>query len=126
MQNDYVIVAHLPCIALIKESMMNVIFHLNQLERFDHCYANIKNLRTESIGIVELLINGDAIQLLIRDDVSKITDLLNHGTKISVCANSLRAHGIDSSILPQGVVIVPTGVFELIKKQNEGFSYIKP
>lgn len=126
MQNDYVIVAHLPCIALIKESMMNVIFHLNQLERFDHCYANIKNLRTESIGIVELLINGDAIQLLIRDDVSKITDLLNHGTKISACANSLRAHGIDSSILPQGVVVVPTGVFELIKKQNEGFSYIKP
>ncbi|HHY41379.1 MAG TPA: hypothetical protein GX514_00790, partial [Thermoanaerobacterales bacterium] len=40
--------------------------------------------------------------------------------------NALAAHGIQKENIIEFVDVVPAGVLELVKKQNEGYAYIKP
>ncbi|MNE94913.1 DsrE/DsrF-like family protein [compost metagenome] len=42
------------------------------------------------------------------------------------CNNALKANFISKEALPSFVTIVPAGVLELVNKQHEGYSYIKP
>ncbi|MDE8081223.1 DsrE family protein [Erysipelothrix rhusiopathiae] len=105
---------------------MNVIFHLNQIERLNHCIANIRNLSSRNIEKLELLINGDAITLLVSEDQSLFKQLLEQKVDVVACQNSLNAHHIHADELCEGIRIVPTGVYELIEKQTEGYAYIKP
>ncbi|MDE8333038.1 DsrE family protein [Erysipelothrix rhusiopathiae] len=105
---------------------MNVIFHLNQIERFNHCIANIRNLSSRNIEKLELLINGDAITLLVSEDQSLFKQLLEQKIDVVACQNSLNAHHIHADQLCDGIRIVPTGVYELIEKQTKGYAYIKP
>lgn len=105
---------------------MKVIFHLNQIDRLNHCVANIRNLNVKPVETIELLINGDAIKILIADDQSLIKQLLDQQIDVVACQNSLNAHQIDSDRLLDDIRIVSTGVYELIEKQHEGYAYIKP
>ena len=45
---------------------------------------------------------------------------------IAVCANSLRQRGLAQDQLQGGLEVVPSGVVELVKRQQAGFAYIKP
>ncbi|NLC90041.1 MAG: hypothetical protein GX681_08290, partial [Clostridiaceae bacterium] len=42
------------------------------------------------------------------------------------CGNALNALEVDRSKLPEQVRIVPSGVVEIIRKQAEGYYYIRP
>jgi intracellular sulfur oxidation DsrE/DsrF family protein len=48
------------------------------------------------------------------------------GVQFVACRNSLVGNKIDEKVLPGFVKVVPAGVTELIKKQSEGYAYIKP
>ncbi len=52
--------------------------------------------------------------------------LLERGARIKLCANALAMHEIKSDQLWPGVEIVPAGVVEIVRLQNEGYAYIKP
>ncbi|MEG0328570.1 MAG: DsrE family protein [Erysipelothrix sp.] len=106
---------------------MNVIFHLSESVRFDHCYANIINLikLQSDVEAIELLVNGEAINLLRHGNNDRISKLIP-SVNVVACNNAMVAHHISGEDLVEGVKVVPAGVYELIKKQNEGFAYIKP
>ncbi|UPU39635.1 hypothetical protein MX850_02465 [Erysipelothrix sp. Poltava] len=55
---------------------MKVIFHLNQIERLNHCIANIRNLSQRNLEKLELLINGDAITLFVSENQSEFKQTL--------------------------------------------------
>ena len=105
---------------------MNVIFHLNQFERMDHCYANVKNLLKETVGEIHILINGEPVSLAVSGQENRLEELIDLGVTISLCNNALKANNIDKEHLISGVNIVSAGVLELMEKQEAGFSYIKP
>lgn len=106
---------------------MNVIFHLNETRRFDHCYANIINLMKEDeVDEIHLLINGEPVSLAVLGKEKRINDLVEKGIMVSVCQNALNANNIAKDDLVKNVNVVPTGVFELMKRQEQGYSYIKP
>ncbi|CAM3565958.1 DsrE family protein [Erysipelothrix urinaevulpis] len=106
---------------------MNVIFHLNELRRFDHCYANVKNLlKEDEVNEIHILMNGEPVTLAIVDQEPRIVELIELGIVVSVCQNALNANDILTSELEDTVNVVPTGVFELMKRQEQGYSYIKP
>lgn len=55
-----------------------------------------------------------------------VAELSKQGVRFLICANSLSKLGIDKAELLEQCEVVPAGIVELIRLQNEGFAYVKP
>jgi len=42
------------------------------------------------------------------------------------CNNALTVHEVKTELLPQNVIVVAAGVSEIVKRQEDGYSYIMP
>jgi uncharacterized protein len=113
-----------------------VIFHINESEKWSTVLANVNNL-IKDLGkddvIVEIVANGYAVMDYVFDINNKYNEIIDKmlsTSKLEVqfiaCRNSLVGNKIDEKLLPSFVKVVPAGVTELIKKQSEGYAYIKP
>jgi len=108
---------------------MKVIFHLNEEKKTNELLANIRNLRKDMEDVeIELLVNGMAVRDFVQDSnyEGRVKIMMDDSIPIKVCSNSLKGLHIDEEELLEGVDIVPAGVSELVKKQEEGWAYIKP
>jgi hypothetical protein len=78
---------------------------------------------------VEVVLYGQALDLVCKDKSQYAYDiqkLLNQkGVSFNVCHIAMEHHRIDPSQLIAGVGVVPDGIYEIIKKQREGWGYIK-
>jgi len=107
-----------------------VIFHLHDEERGTTAISNIinliKDLGEEDLDI-ELLMNGTGVNIMLkkREYVNKVNYLFNKGVEFCVCSNSLEALKIPKDDLIEKTKIIPSGVGELVEKQNEDWAYIK-
>lgn len=107
-----------------------MIFHLHDGERSKIAISNIINLMKdigeENIDI-ELLMNGTGLKMMLKEAeyVNKVDYLSKKGVVFCVCSNSLKALDMQENDIIEGTKIVPSGVGELVKKQNEGWNYIK-
>lgn len=112
-----------------------VIFHIDELNKWNLVLKNASNLleviNTNNFNI-EVLANAEAVKeyVLNRKTELNITiimkDLSEKGIKFIACNNALKAFKIKQEDLIDFVYIVPAGVLELVNKQMEGYSYIKP
>jgi intracellular sulfur oxidation DsrE/DsrF family protein len=91
---------------------------------------NISNLQT-ALGPttqIELVAHGSGIGLLLDGKTTqkaKIAELAAMGVLFKACENTIRERKIDrSTILPQ-VGTVPSGVAEVVIKQEAGWAYLK-
>lgn len=119
------------CIAKGGREMLQVIFHMNDNQRWQMLISNIKNLKewlsiSEEKGEVEILLNGEAVEMALQHSSMALSETFGLNIKIAVCQNSLNSRGYTSEMLQEGCDIVPVGVVELAQKQNAGFAYIKP
>ena len=77
---------------------------------------------------IEVVAHGSGIGLLIASKTTqqaKIAELSAMGVKFVACENTIRERKIDkATILPQSG-FVPSGVSEVIIKQEEGWAYLK-
>lgn len=105
--------------------MQEVVFHLNEMEKWSVVTSNIRNLlkASQSYKIV-LLINGDAIKGILEAEHAEL--LQNPDIEVHACRNSLRSHEIPEEILLAEVIVVPSGVVDLIELQAANYAYIKP
>lgn len=107
-----------------------MIFHLHDEERALTAISNminlIKDLGEENVDI-ELLVNGSGVKMMLKNSeyIRKIDYLLKKNVNFRVCSNSLEGYEISEDELIDGAVVVPSGVGELIKKQEKGWNYIK-
>lgn len=106
-----------------------VVFHLHEKESFADALANINNL-IEDMGKenldIELLMNGEAVEAAVGEkNENRISYFLKKGVNFSVCSNSLETLDISKDELLDGVETVSAGVSELVKKQNQGWAYVK-
>lgn len=114
--------------------MYKVIFHLNEEEKTKDVLRNIKNLledmKNENERIeVELLAHSSGVEAFkktSKENKEEIKSLLEKGVEISLCNNTLKTLNLKKEDFIEEAVIVSSGVGELTKKQNEGWSYIKP
>lgn len=112
--------------------MAGIVFHLNEASRARHAaaLANIRNLLAEMPDVkVELVIQGDAIDAVIRRDQDlgdQIHALSQQGVVFAVCRNTMRSRGLTRDDLLEDVTVVPSAVGELLRRQLEGYAYIKP
>jgi len=111
-------------------SKFKVIFHLHEEKRSTIAISNIinliKDLGEENLDI-ELLMNGTGVKIMLkeREYVKKVDYLSNKGVVFCVCSNSLKALDMKENDVIEGTKIVPSGVGELVKKQNKDWNYIK-
>jgi len=77
---------------------------------------------------IEVVFHGPAVYMLVKDStvfISRIKLAKEKGVLLSACNNSMKRFKIDPSQLVEESVIVPSAVVELIRKQSEGWSYLK-
>lgn len=115
-------------------SKYKVIFHIDEMNKWNLLLANVKNLINGFNGenlLIEVLANSEAVNFYILNEVideqiNTIKRLHEIGVDFKACNNSLITSGIKKESLIDFINIVPSGVVELVKKQTEGYSYIKP
>lgn len=76
-----------------------------------------------------LVINGPAVKLLRAGSCPReadITRLLGVGLRVLACNNALKDHGMTPEQLVGGIEVVPAGIVELVRLQDEGYAYVKP
>ena len=95
-------------------------------------FTNAANYRAalpgETFKMV-LVANGPAVKLFTRGEealASQGAEIAAQGLEIRLCNNALTKFGIDPAQIWDCATVVPAGVVELVRLQNEGYSYIKP
>ena len=89
---------------------------------------NVFNQNVEALE-VKLVANAEGIALLYKMPNpfhEKIAQLAEKGAHFAVCANSLRQQNLTEDFLLDLTEIVPSGVGEIVRRQSEGWAYIKP
>lgn len=78
---------------------------------------------------IEVVVYGQALSLLQKDTspfVEEIKKLVSqNGIAFNACHHSMERNKISTSQLITGVGVVPDGIYEIVKKQKEGWGYIK-
>ena len=77
---------------------------------------------------IEVVFHGQAIFAMMKDSTqfeSRIKLAREKGVTLAVCNNSLRRYKIDPSQIKTEGIVVPSAVVEMIRKQSEGWSYLK-
>ena len=109
-----------------------VVFHIDEQPKGALVINNINNLITDLGGEnleIEMLVNGDAVKMLVRSTAEfglQLKELAEKQVVFCACANSLRNFGIQKEELLDFVTVVSAGVGELVKKQAAGWAYIRP
>ena len=92
-------------------------------------FRQIGNVLKESPETkIEVVYHGGAITGLVQESsffAGKVQEFQKRGVVFAACNNSLRRYNIDPSKVLPGVMVVPVAILELVKKQEEGWSYIK-
>lgn len=110
------------------------IFHIDELNKWNQLLANVANL-VEDLSKnhleIEVLANGEAVKYFdstndSQENIDKMTTLNQEDVSFVACNNSLTGNDIPKEVLYSFVEVVPAGVSELVRKQHEGFAYIKP
>lgn len=115
---------------------LKVLFHINENEKWKILLGNIANLLMDAgqqnvYAIV--LANGHSVYgYSDPEKLSQMEQLSARGVKFIACRNSLKNmcdEGVacmKEELLPPFIGIVPAGITEIIRRQQDGYAYIKP
>lgn len=92
--------------------------------------GNIKHLKeTWPKAQIEVVLHGGGILLGVTDKTKYAKELKeyveNEGVTVAVCQNTMKARKITKEQLLPFLITVPSGVVEVIKKQDQGWAYLK-
>jgi intracellular sulfur oxidation DsrE/DsrF family protein len=119
-------------IAQDQNKIHKVVMQLNSADTavWSGMLGNIRNFQKVWPGnvAIEVVVHGKALNFLVASkshlapDVEVMTKL---GVVFNACENTMNKYGIKKEMLITSVSSVPSGVAELVIKQEEGWSYIK-
>jgi len=118
--------------AQTNEVKHKVVIQLNTADTtaWSSTIGNIKNLQKLWPGnlVVEVVIHGKALGLLVAAKThlaNEVIELSKTNVQFLACENSMRKYHIDKSELLTIANTIPSGVAEVILKQEAGWSYLK-
>ncbi len=100
-------------------------------QKWNLALNNARNLQ-DDLGAdnveMEIVVYGPGIGMLKGNSpvASRIADALKSGVKVVACENTMRAQKLKYDDMLPKIGYVPAGVTELVKKQQEGWSYLRP
>ena len=92
---------------------------------------NVNNVQ-EALGkknvTVEVVAYGPGINMLRMESVvgNRVDDAVANGVKIVACETTMRSMKLTKDDMLSSAGYVPGGVIELMKRQREGYAYIRP
>ena len=92
---------------------------------------NARNLQTD-LGTrnveIEIVAYGPGIGMLKMDSAvaGRIDEALAAGVKVAACENTMRGQKLTRADMLPNLEYVPAGVTEIMKKQQQGWAYIRP
>lgn len=110
--------------------MKKILFHLNKEDDGKKALNNIINLIDDLNGDyekIELVVHSDGVKSFLKetDLKDKINKILEKKVTISLCQNTLDNSNLSSEDFISGVQLVSSGVGEIVKKEDQGYLYIK-
>ena len=99
--------------------------------RWNLVLNNVKNLQDE-LGAdkvaIEVVAYGPGIGMLKLDapSNSRVSDAIKSGVAIQACENTMRNQKLVRADMHPGVGYVPAGVVQIIKRQQDGWAYLRP
>lgn len=77
---------------------------------------------------IEIVAYGPGIAMLQAESVvgNRIGDALHAGVAVSACQNTMHGHKLTKADMLDGIAYVPAGVVEIMKREQEGWAYIRP
>jgi intracellular sulfur oxidation DsrE/DsrF family protein len=77
---------------------------------------------------IEIVAYGPGLGMFKADSkvAPRINAALDHNVQLSACATTMRKMKVTKADLVGGVGVVPGGVIEIMKRQSEGWAYIRP
>ncbi|QYZ79002.1 hypothetical protein E2N92_05960 [Methanofollis formosanus] len=107
-----------------------VLVHLTEAGKGETAMRNVEHLLEEFGDDVaaEVVANGDGVKVLLITGPygDEVRALAEAGVRFAVCAHSCRARGFTREDFPRVVTVVPSGVGEIVRREAEGFAYIRP
>lgn len=116
----------------VSEKVHHVVIQLNTADTasWSSVLGNIKNFQKiwpDKVE-VEVVVHGKALNFLVASKshlVEDIETLSKKGVQFSACENTMNKYGITKAMLLSSAKTVPSGVAELILKQEAGWGYLK-
>jgi intracellular sulfur oxidation DsrE/DsrF family protein len=117
--------------ASAQEKKLSVVWDLSSADTTVQAavFRQINNAKAQVPDLqVEVVFHGQAVFAVMNDSLqfaSRVKLAKEKGVTLAVCNNSLKRLKIDPSKLMPETTVVPSAVVELIKKQADGWSYLK-
>lgn len=110
-----------------------VVVHVDEagVDRQRLALGNVGNLLAD-VGAanvaVEVIFNGPAIFALRAGAAlaPELAALHARGVDLLACHNSMVATGLDPQDLLAGVTVIASGISHLVRRQGEGWAYVRP
>ena len=99
--------------------------------RWNLVLNNAKNAQNE-LGAdqvqIEIVAFGPGVGMLRFDAVTatRVSEAIKSGIAIVACENSLTAQKLDKADMNSAISYVPAGVVQIMRRQQEGWAYIRP
>lgn len=113
--------------------MFKAVIHVNfsDSERQRHGLKNVANMLQEvkENFEVEVVCHGSGISLLVKDQTEQAAEverLSKAGVRFAACENTMREKSIARDSLLSGVMTVPAGAVEIVRRQQDGYGYFRP
>jgi intracellular sulfur oxidation DsrE/DsrF family protein len=92
-------------------------------------FNQVNNVLTEAPDTkIEVVFHGAAVYAMLKDTgyfKPQIAALYKKGVVFAACNNSLKKRNINPDRVIPEAIIIPVAILELVKKQEEGWAYIK-
>ena len=87
----------------------------------------LNDLGADTVAL-EIVVYGPGISMLKKDSpaAARVATALKAGMQIVACENTLRAQQLTHADMQPDIGYVPAGVVELMKRQQQGYAYIRP
>ena len=116
--------------------VLKVLIHVNEPERWGVALNSITNMKNGPDGAnieTHVISNGRGVNgfvnqrgRVLQEEIDRMKQLANRGVRFFACNNALAKEKIGSNELPDFVDIVASSMEEIVKRQADGFGYIKP
>jgi hypothetical protein len=103
----------------------------NDAQKWNLALNNARNVQ-DDLGAdavdLEIVVYGPGIGMLKSDSpvAKRVADALKSGVKVVACENTMKAQKLAYPDMLPNIGYVPAGVVELMKKQQQGYAYIRP
>jgi hypothetical protein len=103
----------------------------NDVARWNLALNNVRNVQKD-VGPdkvdIELVVYGPGLAMVKDDSVvaNRVQEAVAAGVRVLACRNTMQSQHLTEEDMVPGIGFVQAGVVEIIRKQSEGYGYLRP